>query len=131
MDEWHREFFEDLARFLDFWVDATAAPIADPEWTPEADRGWPQEVVWAFRTLRQVLTTPEHQSALRAVLFAGLSGLLHSALVTLDGGSALAEKFTLTLTTSDGHTLGPGLDEFWVGHLYDTGRLPYPAGPDA
>jgi hypothetical protein len=42
-----------------------------------------------------------------------LSRLTHSALVTLDGGSALAETTLLTISDKDGHEFKNFLHEFW------------------
>ena len=111
-------FFEDLARSLDGWVDASVSAMTDPAanliWTSHPE---------AFRSLAGALSTVELQSALRTALHEVLSGQIHSILVTLDGGTALAEHTTLTITDDDGQELPPGLHEQFFNHLFATKRL--------
>ncbi len=121
MDTTHKEFFEELARNLDFWVERITQNATDP--SADLKRtSYPS----AFHILQQTLTTPEQRAALRTVIFDGMSGLLHSVLVGFDGGTQLAEKFTLMITTSEGVRLRPGLHEFFVEYLDITGRMPPP-----
>lgn len=118
MDEMHRLFFEDLARSLDYWVRETVEAATNAE----ADVSW-SSIERHFRLLQPTLATREQREAFRAVLHKALTGLLHSVMVTLDGGSELADSFTLTITTSTGATLAPGLHEMLYDHLWDTGRI--------
>ena len=125
LDETHRVFFEDLSRELDFWVNRTAEVATQP--TSELT-GW-RDYEAPFDRLQQVLQSPQDKAALRAVLLAGMSGLLHSVMATFDGATQLADEFTVTLITSSGEELGPGLHELLIEHLYETGRLPYREDP--
>lgn len=47
---------------------------------------------------------------------------IHSALVAIDGGSASAEVGVVQLVDEEGRSLGEGLHELWVDHLFDPGR---------
>jgi hypothetical protein len=119
MDEAQQEFFEDIGRSLDQWlqvtVEAATSPAADLTWATNKK---------AFQVLQQALVTDEQHWAYRVALQDVMVGLLHSLMVTLDGGSRLADQYTLTLTTSRGTTLGPGLNELLFEHLGNTERLP-------
>jgi hypothetical protein len=121
MDEVHRAFFEDLARQLEFWVEKTYRAATDPQHDLV---GW-SDYVEDVRILQQMNMTAEERSAFRAVLFAGMSALLHNVLVMLDGGTELVDTFSMHLRTSDGDLLGPGLHDRFYEHLYDTQRMPY------
>lgn len=66
----------------------------------------------AVEVLSDALQTDEQQQAFREVLRRCLSGLVHSTLVALDGGSD--EARTLDLRTSEeGKSLGVALHEEW------------------
>ncbi len=121
MDDTHREFFEDACRSLDHWVRETTGAATNPAWDMLA---W-EEAVDAVRRLQSVLVSPEDKNAFRQVVFEGMVGLLHSVMAMLDGASELADHYTITITTSTGKELGPGLDELLANHLYESGRLPY------
>ena len=111
-------FFEDLAISLDGWVDASVSAMTDPA----ADLIWTNHPE-AFRSLAGVLSTAELRAALKTALLEILSGQIHSILVTLDGGTALAEQTLLTVTDEDGHELPPGLHELFFNHLFETKRF--------
>src|SRR5437870_3041717 len=115
VDDRHRALFEDLGRSLDHWLDVTVRSATNPA----ADLRW-SSIERAFRILQQTLVTPEQRAAFRAVLAKALAGQLNSVMATLDGATQLADAYTVTLVTSDGAQLGPGLNELLVDHLYDT-----------
>ena len=52
-----------------------------------------------------------------------MRGLLHSVLVTIDGGSRSAGIGRVSLVDADGRCAGEGLHEQFVDHLLRTGRL--------
>ena len=60
-----------------------------------------------------MLTTPEAKAAFITAVSELLSGLTHSTLVTLDGGSALAETTLLTIRDTGGHEFVDFLHESW------------------
>lgn len=65
----------------------------------------------AVEVLSEAIQTPEQQQTLRLILGNCLSGLVHSTLVALDGGSSAP---TLDLRTAEeGKSLGVGLHEEW------------------
>ncbi len=123
MDEAHQEFFEDLARHLNYWVQYMHGAATEPSFSLIALTEYED----SLRVLQKSLTTPEEKAAFRAALFAGMCGLLHSVLVMLDGGTQLADKFMVTLRTEEDEILGPNRDlhDGFYEHLYNTGRLPY------
>lgn len=109
-------FLEDLARAMDYWVDAVAETVADPQ----ASSPWMEERE-PFERLHAALDG--RVDDLRPVLAEGMRGLLSSVLTTIDGGTASAEIGRVELTGADGRALAEGLHELFVDHLFDTGRL--------
>ena len=111
-------FLEDLARHLDRWVAEGVVAMTDPSseltWTDRPE---------AFRTIAPHLSTPECRAAVQSALLELLSGFSHSVLVTLDGGTALADQTSLSLTDSTGQPLESGLHERFYDHLFSTGRF--------
>lgn len=103
MDEARSELFETLGELLLDWVERTVEATeelpAGPQRTAEID--WALrasgEAEWAFAMLHETLGTPELQSALRVVLFWGMSGLLYSSLGALDTSGRLPAEFTASL----------------------------------
>ena len=99
-------FLKDLAESRAWWTRAASAGLisSDVPWSdhPEA---------WA--KLSRVLNTPEAKAAFITAVSELLSGLTHSTLVTLDGGSALAETTLLTIRDADGHEFIDFLHDFW------------------
>lgn len=98
---------KDFALAKSSWVSAAEEAIATPE-----------DVVWAedaeaWSKLSECIQTPEAKEAFIAVVSELLSGVLHSALVSLDGGSELAETTTLSVQDADGHEFKRFLHEFW------------------
>lgn len=80
--------------------------------------------VEALGLLRASLHTSEQVAAFAATVELFVHNALHSALVTLDGGSASAEVGRVYLVDEDGAHAPDGLHEFFVDHLFDSGRLP-------
>jgi len=111
-------FLEDLARHLDTWlaqgVLAMTDPSAELKWTDQPE---------AFRVIASHLSHPDCPAALRTALLELLSGVAHSFLVTLDGGTALAQHTSLSLTDASGEPLQSGLHERFYDHLFATGRF--------
>ena len=120
MNPTQREIFEDLGRELDGWVRVATDAVsgANPDLT------WAGEAGPAVKRLRQCLSSPELVNAYEVSLRKTLAGLLHSVMVSLDGGTQLADKVRVRLTTADGQEIGPGLNELLFEHLHETGRLP-------
>ncbi|WP_431103221.1 hypothetical protein [Roseateles noduli] len=101
-------FLAQLVTAKNSWLEAAQLAISSAGGT----ESW-SETSEAWARLRQVLRTAEDQSALVAAIDELLSGVLHSALVTLDGGSGLAETTLLSIEDSDGHRFKTHLHEFW------------------
>lgn len=120
MNRPEREFFEDLGREFDAWarVASEAVSRTDPDLT------WAGEAAPAIGRLREALATPDLVEAFDVSMRQVLTGLLHSVMVSLDGGTQLADRVRLRLETQDGHEMGPGLNELLFEHFQDTGRLP-------
>ncbi len=109
-------FFEDLARALDYWVDAVATTVESPQ---DSSR-WMEDMA-PYQRLSEALGGRTVE--LRLALEEGMRGLLLSALVIVDGGTASAEIGRVHLTDTEGHELAEGLHELFVDHLIETGRL--------
>ena len=109
-------FLEDLAVVRD-----QARTSALESFTGELPM-WPESTE-AFERLRTKLDSPDDVEALAAVVEEFVHVALHSVLVAVDGGSASAEVGRVTLVDGDGESLGEGLHELYVGHLFDTGRM--------
>ena len=71
------------------------------------------ENVKALQTLREKLDTLEAKEALATVVDEILFGFAHSVLVGLDGGTKLAEEYTIELHASTGKILCNYLHELW------------------
>ncbi|MFN4121576.1 hypothetical protein [Acidovorax sp.] len=100
-------FLKALALSNESWSQAAIEALSDPpsaEWSE-------QRAAWA--ALAAHLSNPEAREAFHAVLSELLSGLTHSFLVTLDGGSSLAETTSLTIQDDQGITFKSFLHEFW------------------
>jgi hypothetical protein len=113
-----RAFFEQLAINLDYWTDTAVESLSDLS----SDLRW-AENPGAFRSVAGRLNTPEAEKELRIALREILRGQIHSILVAIDGGSAMAETTQLTVTDQDGHELPEGLHEYFIEYLAQTDRL--------
>jgi hypothetical protein len=109
--------FEDLARAEDEARSGTLATLTDteiPVWV--ADRE-------AVTVLRNALRSRKQIDALRAFVDEMVHSALHSALVSIDGGSASAEVGRIRIVDESGNTLGEGLHELFIDYLFETGRM--------
>ena len=93
-----------LSRNVSTWVDVAQAQVVGQGWLDE-------DVQEAAARLRMRLSDADDVEALAALLRWAMSGLTHSALVTLDGGSAGCP--TMDVQDSDGRSLGEALHEEW------------------
>ncbi len=98
---------KDLALAKASWVSAAADAIEAPK-----DSVWIENTE-AWSRLSGYVQCPEAKEAFVAVVSELISGVLHSALVSLDGGSALAETTILSIQDADGHIFKRFLHEFW------------------
>ena len=123
------EFFEEIATIFDNWVETVVKSVSEEKydliWTnnPEAFKRIRPILPEAFKRIRPILADGNLSNAFETVIREGMQGLLHSILVTFDGGSKLAEKTSLTITDSDGNEFDKHLLELFVTHLINTGRL--------
>lgn len=99
-------FLLDLAAAKASWTAAAAEGIANPSavWIENAN-AWLQ----LADGLKQTGTT----DAFLEVASELMSGLLHSVLVTLDGGTSLAETALISLRDENGHEFKRFLHEYW------------------
>lgn len=116
-DDVLRAVFEDLAVTRDHAAKSAASVLSGeiPMWVNNVE---------ALELLRAALHTPEQVAAFAATVELLVDTALHSVLVTLDGGSASAEVGRVYLVDEDGAHAPDGLHEFFVDHLFDSGRLP-------
>jgi hypothetical protein len=108
-------FLRSLAEANESWLGAAREALASPtkaKWS-EKQQSW--------STLSARLTSECDREALQAVLTELLSGLTHSVLVTLDGGSALAETTILKIQDEQGVTFKSFLHEFWPRYSNGSG----------
>jgi hypothetical protein len=91
MSDLREKFYEQLARHLVKWRDAGVRAVNDPK---TAD--W-LEMPSAAQRLHAKGWTPQELEDLRSLLSECCGGILHSTLVTLDGGSALADTGNVKL----------------------------------
>jgi len=108
--------FEDLKRIKDYWVN-TAVTSLDPK----ADLVW-SNVEDDIRELQKVISTDCQKEAFKKVLNDIIMGVLHSSLVMIDGGDALADKMKIDLVDFDtGESLKgkTALHEEFFGYLLD------------
>jgi hypothetical protein len=95
-----------------------ALAMAKASWKAAAAEGIASDAVpWAendsaWRKLAQSLSS-EDRAAFLSVVDDLLSGIIHSTLVTLDGGSALSETTLLTIQDNQGYEFKRFLHEFW------------------
>ncbi len=112
------EFLEELACHHNYWVNVVVNALInhadDLVWTDSPD---------SFERLRQLLTHSGLGEDLRQVLSESMRGLIHSILLTLDGGTALGERTKLILSDSGGNEFSKDLHNHFVARQLDTGRL--------
>jgi hypothetical protein len=109
---------EDFARQFDYWVAAGTEVLSDPN----ADVGW-SSVPDSYREISTAISKagvqPHVDAAVRELMF----GLLHSIFVSIDGGTALADRLRLSLIDHDGQEVAPSLHEAFAEHLAKSGRI--------
>ena len=82
---------------------------------------WPENIA-AFERLRSKFDSDD-VAAVAAVIEDFVQVALHSVLVAIDGGTASAEVGRVHLVDAAGESLGEGLHELFVDHLFETGRM--------
>lgn len=88
------DLFQDLKQIRDSWaeVDYLGPNAVIPEWSDLKDE---------YLTLNNLLATEEGIEAFKKVIQDKIDGVLHSVLVMIDGGTELAENFTIDLVVED------------------------------
>jgi hypothetical protein len=112
-----RAFFEDLAKSEERAADGAREVLSSaniPAWVDSEA---------AVRVLREALSTPDQIQALATFVQEMVHVSLHSALVSIDSGSASAAVGQLDLVDAQGTSLGDALHERYVDFLLDTGRM--------
>jgi hypothetical protein len=100
-------FLQDLARAKETWLAGAAEAMSDP-----TKVAWSQDSA-AWSKLASCVHAANAEEELQSVLSELLSGLIHSVLVSLDGGTVLAETTSLTVRDESGHEFKRFLHEFW------------------
>lgn len=119
MTELKKAFFQDLARHMVLWRDSLVEAIADPtaaEWSENRH---------AAERLHAKGFSEEDLANLRSLSDECFRGVLHSTLVTIDGGTELAEVGNLALINArTGEDLSAdGLHEEFAEYLAEHGLL--------
>jgi hypothetical protein len=112
-----RAVFEDLASTEDDASASARSALRDakiPDWVSGRK---------AVAILRRSLRSDAQAEALAVFVRELVHSALHSALVTIDGGSASAEVGRVRLVDLRGRSLGDDLHSLYVDYLFDTGRL--------
>lgn len=107
--------FQDLKQIRDIWinVDYLGPNAVIPEWS---------DLKSEYQILNNLLGSDEGIEAFKKVIQDKINGVLHSVLVMIDGGTELAEKFTIDIVVEDtGKSLKEGiaLQEEFMGYLLD------------
>jgi hypothetical protein len=113
-----RAFFEDVARAEDLATEICRAGLSGEFGVLGAEHAA------AFARLAAALERPEQEDALAAVVGSIAHLVVHSILVTLDGGTSSAEhpQGPVRLVDAAGGEARGGLHEWYVDHLFETGR---------
>lgn len=108
--------FQGLKRIKDYWAsEATDSlkPSTDLIWSDYAEN---------YRMLQEKLSTPEEQEAFKNIQNEIIKGVIHSILVMIDGGDALADKMRIDLIdeeTKESLKENIALHEEFVSYLLD------------
>jgi hypothetical protein len=94
-------------------MDLLRADDVDPAWWEDPE---------AARRLGAALRDAGVADDFERVVRETLRSCIHSVLATIDGATALAERFRLDLVDEEGMSLGDELHEGFIAHLFDTGR---------
>jgi hypothetical protein len=108
--------FENLKRIKDYWVNKGISYLE-----PNADLRL-SDIKADIQELQKVMSTQEQKDAFERVLNDIIEGVLHSSLVMIDGGDALADKMKIDLVDFDtGESLKgkTALHEEFFGYLLD------------
>jgi hypothetical protein len=111
-------FLSALAQARASWSKTAARGLDNPA----ATEAWSERTA-AWEVLARQLKTTESQEAFKQVVAELLAGVVHSSLVILDGGSALAETTTLAIQDDSGHEFKTFLHEFWPGFVAAEGGV--------
>jgi hypothetical protein len=108
--------FENLKRIKDHWVNTATSSLE-----PSANLMW-SNVEDEFRELQKMVATDDQKEAFKKVLNDIIMGVMHSTLVMIDGGDALADNMKIDLVDFDtGESLkeNTALHEEFYGYLLD------------
>ncbi|MED5617646.1 hypothetical protein [Ideonella sp. BN130291] len=100
-------FLSALVVAKESWLRYAVEAVANPSSAKWSDA----HAAWV--SLSECAQREDDRAAFRAIVNHLLSGLVHSMLVTLDGGSVLSETTTLTIQDAEGVTLKSFLHEYW------------------
>ena len=110
--------YEDFAVSLEYWTNTAVEALIDPRKDLRAF-----DDVEAFAHLQRKFSSNEDEKALASVMSEILRGQIHSILVSLDGGTKMADAQRIFLATEKGRPLARDLHEGFVRYLFTTGRL--------
>ena len=110
-------FLEDLASHVDRWTETARKAIE-----PGADLIWTDDEK-PYRRLGEVLRAQDASTDFVTIVRELLYGCVHTTLTTLEGGTKLAEFQRIDLVDETGRSLLGGLDELFISHLVETGRI--------
>lgn len=118
MKDDQKEFFEDLATHFDNWVKTIKCALCEEN----TDLIW-SECPESYQKLQKTIKENEFQEDIEKILKETFKGVIHSVLVTFDGGTALAEKTQLKIKSSNGEIFDRFLHELFSEYMLETGRV--------
>lgn len=83
--------FGNLKRIKDYWMNEATDSLK-----PSTDLIW-SDFAESYKLLQGKLNTPAEQDAFKNIQSEIIKGVLHSVLVMIDGGDALADEFKIDL----------------------------------
>ncbi len=108
--------FANLKQIKDHWVNTAVSSLE-----PNADLIW-SNVEEDFNNLQKLFSTKEEKEAFRKVLNDIVAGVMHSTLVMIDGGDALADSIKIDLIDASSRESlknNKALHEEFYGYLFD------------
>lgn len=116
MDE-QKMLLENLKSIKDYWVNESVSSLL-----PDADLSW-SEHESEYRLLQSRMANESERQAIMHVQDELVRGVIHSILVMIDGGDALADVLEIDLinaNTKASLKCGTALHEEFIGYLLET-----------
>lgn len=113
------DLMRDISNGFDYWVEHATEKIMDSEIDPiYLDPAGPWE---RFResVAKDVVSKEDVSLVMKSII----SGVIHSVMVSLDGGGEMGGKGRLYLCDENGKVLSLDLHDAFMAYLLETGRI--------